>query len=188
MVMESVLERLKKKESEIKEKRDKPIFVKIESHNDRTLYHTKIMMDFYAFGISERQNSKFFIAFRGLFNREKVEWFSLFALRDDDKCLGIFYGCRKPIKNVVRRYEENGVMKASTFSKVYYIEFRFKKGSVFCYLRGISYLLREDKIDTKYCKSLIEKLANLEKQVYEFYGKKLPDGGRINKWIEKNLK
>ncbi|ANA43829.1 DUF226 domain-containing protein [Borrelia hermsii] len=185
--MESVLERLKKKESEIKEKRDKPIFVKIESHNDRTLYHTKIMTDFYAFGINKKQN-KFFILLRTLFNRKKAEFFNLFPAREDDKFLGIFYGYRKPIKNVVTRYEENGIMKASTFSKVYYIEFRFKKGSVFCYIVGISYLLRKDKTDTKYCKSLVENLANLEKEVYEFYGKKLSDGGRINKWIEKNQK
>ncbi|QFP42597.1 DUF226 domain-containing protein (plasmid) [Borrelia miyamotoi] len=183
--MESVLERLKKKELEIKDKRDKPIFVKIENKNNRTLYHTKIMMDFYTFGISKNQQHKFFISFRKLFNREKVEFFSLFALRKDDKFLGIYYGCRKPIKNVVRRYEENGIMKASTFSKVYYIEFRFKKGSVFCYIVGISYLLRQDKINAKYCKTLIMILTNLEKQVYEFYGKKLPDGGIITKWMEK---
>ncbi|UPA13776.1 DUF226 domain-containing protein [Borrelia turicatae] len=183
--MESVLERLKEKKLEIKDKKDKPIFIKIENKNSRTLYHTKIMMDLFSFGINKNQQYKFFIAFRGLFNREKIEFFSLFALRDDDKFLGIYYGCRKPIKNVVRRYEENGVMKASTFSKVYYIEFRFKKGSVFCYLRGISYLLRKDKTDTKYYKSLIEKLTNLEQLVYEFYGKKLPEGGLINKWIEK---
>ncbi|WP_348648861.1 DUF226 domain-containing protein [Borrelia parkeri] len=31
-------------------------------------------------------------------------------------------------------------MKTTSFSKVYYIEFRFKKGSVFCYLkRDISF-------------------------------------------------
>ncbi|AHH11339.1 DUF226 domain-containing protein (plasmid) [Borrelia coriaceae] len=185
--MESILERLRKKELEIKGKRDKLIFVKIESNNNKTLYHTKIMKDLYAFGINKNQRNKFFISFRKLFNRERIESFHLFSLKDDDKFLGIFYGYRKPIKNVVTRYEDNGIMKTSTFSKAYYIEFRFKKGSVFCYLKEISYLLKKDKSNTKYSKFLIEKLANLEKQIYEFYGKNLPDGGFINKWIEKKL-
>ncbi|UPA12759.1 DUF226 domain-containing protein [Borrelia venezuelensis] len=186
--MESVLERLKKKKLEIKEKRDKPIFVKIENKNNKTFYHTKIMKDLYVFGINKNQKNKFFISFRELFNQERIEFFHLFSLRNDDKFLGIFYGYRKPIKNVVTRYEENGVMKTSTFSKAYYIEFRFKKGSVFCYLKEISYLLKKDKSDTKYSKSLIEKLAKLEKQIYEFYGKNSKDGGLINKWIQKRQK
>ncbi|MBW6186786.1 DUF226 domain-containing protein, partial [Pseudomonas aeruginosa] len=79
-------------------------------------------------------------------------------------------------------------MKASTFSKVYYIEFRFKNGSIFCYIVGISYSIRKEKVDTKYCKSLIKTLLNLEKQVYEFYNKKLPYEGIITRWIEKNQK
>ncbi|WP_024653091.1 DUF226 domain-containing protein [Borrelia persica] len=179
--MESVLERLK-------EKKDKPIFIEIENINGRRIYHTKIMLDFYGFGINKNQKHKFFISFRGLFDREKVEFFSLFSLRDDDKFLGIFYGFRKPIKNVVRRYEENGIMKASTFSKIYYIEFRFKKGSVCCYIAGISYLLKKEKLNKKYCKSLIAILLNIENEVYKFYDKELPNGGLITKWIEKNQK
>ncbi|WP_434757105.1 DUF226 domain-containing protein (plasmid) [Borrelia puertoricensis] len=186
--MQSVLERLKEKKLEIKDKRDKPIFIKIESKNNRTLYHTKIVMDFYAFGIDKRQNHKFFIAFRELFNQSKADWFSLFSLRDDDKFLGIYYGYRKPIKNVIRRYEDNGVMKASTLSKVCYIEFRFKKGSVFCYIKGMSRLIKKEKLETQYSKFLLEKIINLEEQVYDFYGKKFPEGGLITKWIEKNQK
>ncbi|AHH14811.1 DUF226 domain-containing protein (plasmid) [Borrelia nietonii YOR] len=186
--MESVLERLKEKGLEIRGKRNKPIFIKIESKNDRTLYHTKIMNDLYIFGINKNQKNKFFISFRGLFNQEKIESFHLFSLKGNDKFLGVFYGYRKPIKNVVTRYEENGVMKASTFSKVYYIEFRFKKGSVFCYLVGIAYLLKKEKSHKKYYDSLTKTFLSLEAQVYEFYGKKLPDGGLINRWIEKNLK
>ncbi|QTL84319.1 DUF226 domain-containing protein [Borrelia miyamotoi] len=186
--MESVLERLKEKKAKIKEKKHKTIFIKIESKNNRTLYHTKIMTDFYAFGINKKKN-RLFILLRKLFNRERMNEFHLFPLRNDDKFLGIYYGCRKPpIKNVVRRYEENGVMKASTFSKIYYIEFRFKKGSVFCYIVGISYLLRKEKSHKKYYNSLIQTLSNLEKEVYEFYSKKLSIGGIITKWIEKNQK
>ncbi|UPA17133.1 DUF226 domain-containing protein (plasmid) [Borrelia coriaceae] len=185
--MKNLLERLKKKEWELKGKREKPIFVKIESKNNKTLYHTKIMNDLYISEVNKNQRNKFFISFRGLFNQEKIESFHLFALRDDDKFLGIFYGYRKPIKNVVTKYEENGIIKTSTFSKAYYIEFRFKKGSVFCYLLGISYLLRREKSHKKYYDSLVKTLLNLENQIYNFYDKKLPDGGIITKWIEKNL-
>ncbi|QBK63898.1 DUF226 domain-containing protein [Borrelia miyamotoi] len=189
--MESVLKRLKTKKTEIKEKendeKNKNLFIKIEEINNRKIYHTKIMTDFYKFGINKKKN-RFFILLRKLFNRENVEFFSLFSIIENDKFLGIFYGYKKPIKNVVTRYEENGVMKASTFSKVYYIEFRFKKGSIFCYIVGISYLIRKEKVDTKYCKSLIKTLLNLEKQVYEFYNKKLPYEGIITRWIEKNQK
>ncbi|ACH93797.1 DUF226 domain-containing protein [Borrelia duttonii] len=186
--MKSILERLKEKKIKIAAQKDKLIFIKVENNSDLTFYHTKIMMDLYRFGVNKKQNHKFFISFRGLFNQEKIESFHLFAVRDDDKFLGIFYGFRKPIKNVVRRYEENGVMKASTFSKVYYIEFRFKKGSVFCYLEGLAYFFKERKFGTKYCKSLIIKLSILEDRVYKFYDKKLPNGGFISKWIKRNQK
>ncbi|UPA11567.1 DUF226 domain-containing protein (plasmid) [Borrelia parkeri] len=186
--MESILERLKKKESEIKKKNNRNLFVKVEKINNRTIYHTKIMKDLFSFGINKNQKGKFFVSFRELFNQEKIAVFNLFSLRDDDKFLGISYWYRKPIQNIVTRYEENGIMKASTFSKVYYVEFRFKKGSVFCYIGEITYLLRKEKANKKYYESLVERMINLEKQVYEFYGKKLPNGGIINKWIEKNQK
>lgn len=65
------------------------------------------------------------------------------------------------------------------------IEFRFKKESVCCYIKGISSLLKREKINIKYYKSLAEKLLKLEKKVYEFYNKILPDGGIITRWIEK---
>ncbi|AHH07573.1 putative cytosolic protein [Borrelia duttonii CR2A] len=192
--MDSVLERLKEKKLEIEKKvektttREKSLFIKIENQNDRMLYHLKIMKDMYRFGINRSQKNKFFVSFRGLFNQEKIESFHLFSLKEGDKFLGIFYGSRKPIKNVVRKYEENGIMKTSTFSRIHYIEFRFKKGSVFCYLRGFSYLVRKDKADSKYTKTYIAILETLEKQVHEFYNKKLPNGGIIKKWISKNLK
>ncbi|AFI32223.1 DUF226 domain-containing protein [Borrelia crocidurae] len=186
--MDNVLARLKEKKFEIKEKKDKSIFIKIDKENNRKLYHTKIMKDFYAFGVDKRQTHKFFISFRGLFNQEKIEFFSLFSLKRGDKFLGIFYGHRKPIKNVIIKYEENGLIKSSTFSKVYYIEFRFKKGSIYCYIKGIYRLLKKDKVYTKYCEALIEKLSKLEKEVHMFYNKKLSEGGLITKWIEKNQK
>ncbi|QFP42594.1 DUF226 domain-containing protein (plasmid) [Borrelia miyamotoi] len=186
--MESALERLKEKKLEIKGKKNKLIFVKVESKNNRTLYHTKMMNDLYTFGIHRRQSSKFFIAFRGLFNKEKITPFNLFSIKGNDKFLGIFYGYRKPVQNVVTRYEENGVIKSYTFSKVYYIEFRFKKGSVFCYLKGIFRLIKKEKSETHYSQFLLKLMMSLEKQVYEFYGKKFPSGGIITKWIEKKLR
>ncbi|UPA11057.1 MULTISPECIES: DUF226 domain-containing protein [Borrelia] len=187
--MESVLERLKDKKLEIKDKlKSRDLFTKIEKVDNKTMYHTKIMNDFYSFGVDERQKDKFFISFRGLFNQAKITPFNLFSIKGDDKFLGIYYGYRKPIQNIVKKYEENGIVKTTSFSKVYYIEFRFKKGSVFCYLKGISRLIRKDKLDTKYYQSLIENISKLEKEVCEFYGKKLPEGGIITKWIEKTLK
>ncbi|WP_434757168.1 DUF226 domain-containing protein (plasmid) [Borrelia puertoricensis] len=187
--MESVLERLKEKKLEIKDEvKNRGLFTKIEKINNKTIYHSKMMNDIYVFGVNKNQKHKFFIAFRGLFNRERINEFNLFSIKGDDKFLGIYYGYRKPVQNIITRYEENGVMKSYTFSKVYYIEFRFKKGSVFCYIKGISRLIRKEKSETQYSQFLLGLIVNLERQVYEFYGKKLPEGGFITKWIKKNLK
>ncbi|WP_434757344.1 DUF226 domain-containing protein (plasmid) [Borrelia puertoricensis] len=187
--MQSVLERLKEKKLEIKDKvKSRGLFIKIEKIDNKTIYHTKIMNDFYAFGIDEKQKDKFFISFRKLFNQLKVEWFSLFPIKESDKFLGIHYGYRKPLQNIIVRYEHEGVSKTYTFSKVYYIEFRFKKGSVFCYIKGIYRLIKKERLQTTYNNLLLSRMLNLEEQVYEFYNKKLPKGGIITKWIEKNLK
>ncbi|AYE37063.1 hypothetical protein DB313_06050 (plasmid) [Borrelia turcica IST7] len=184
------LERLREKIKEIqplKEKK-KGIFIKKEFENNRTIYHTKIMHDFHAFGIDKRKHDKFFISLRGLFNQKKTEAFNLFSIKEEDKFLGIYYGYRKPITNIVVQYEENGIAKSYNFSKIYYIEFRFKKGSVFCFIRSLFYLDKKEKIGKKYCQSLLERLLGLERQIYSFYNKKLPEGGIITKWINKNLK
>ena len=186
--MSTVLESPQEKKIAVVSKQKKLLFIKIEEIDDRKLYHTKIMMDLCMFGVNKKQSNKFFIAFRGLFNQEKAEAFNLFASEKDDKFLGIYYGYRKPIKNVLKKYEENGITKAYTLSRAYYIEFRFKKGSIFCYIKGLARLVKKEKTDTKYCKTLITILSSLEEQVYEFYKKKLPDGGFITKWIEKNQK
>ncbi|UPA11348.1 DUF226 domain-containing protein (plasmid) [Borrelia parkeri] len=187
--MQSVLERLKEKKLEIKDKlKSRGLFIKIEKIDNKTIYHTKMMNDLYTFGVHRRQNNKFFIAFRGLFNQAKITPFNLFSIKGDDKFLGIYYGYRKPVQNIITKYEENGFMRSYTFSKVYYIEFRFKKGSVFCYIKGISRLIKQKKSETQYSQFLLELIINLEEQVYDFYSKKLPEGGIITKWIEKNLK
>ncbi|ANF34511.1 hypothetical protein A7978_05905 (plasmid) [Borrelia turicatae] len=186
--MNDVIESAEKKKIRLIPKEEKLLFIRIEEIEGRKIYHTKIMEDLYKFGIYKSIKSMFFISFRGLFNQDKIEYFHLFPIQEGDKFLGIFYRYRRPIKNIVMKYEENGVMKTSTFSKVYYLEFRFKKGSVCCYLKGISRLLRKEKFDTKYYQSLIHIIKKLEREVYEFYGKKLPEGGLIEKWIQKNQK
>ncbi|WP_418905014.1 DUF226 domain-containing protein [Borreliella lusitaniae] len=185
--MKSLLEKLKEKKLKIKPEKNN-IFVKIEKKDNKSIYHTKIFLDFHAFGMKKNQNYRFFISFRKLFDRQKTEAFSLFSLKNEDKFLGISYGGRKPIKNVFRRYEENNKLKTATFSKIHYIQFKFKKGNIFCYVVGISYLLRKDKVEKKYYKSLIKTLLTLEKEIYEFYDKKLSNGGLITKWIEKEQK
>ncbi|WP_151074480.1 DUF226 domain-containing protein [Borreliella turdi] len=185
--MGNLLEKLEEKEIKIKSEKNN-IFVKIERRNNKNIYHTKILSDFRAFGTKRNQNHRFFISFRKLFDRNKTEAFSLFSLKNEDKFLGISYGCRKPIKNVLRKYKENNELKTATFSKIHYIQFKFKKGSIFCYVVGISYLLRKDKTKKKYYKSLIKILLTLEKEIYEFYDKKLSNEGLITKWIEKEQK
>ncbi|UPA18674.1 DUF226 domain-containing protein (plasmid) [Borrelia puertoricensis] len=186
--MNDVIENVEKKKIRLIPKEEKLLFIKIEEIEGRKIYHTKIMMDLHIFGIDKNQKDKFLITFRGLFNQEKAEYFRLFPIKEGDKFLGIYYGYRKPIKNVIRKYEENGIEKAHSFSKTYYVEFRFKKGSIYCYLKGMSRLVKKEKIDTKYYESLVEKISCLEKEVYHFYGKKLPEGGNIIRWVTKNRK
>ncbi|AJY72995.1 plasmid partitioning associated protein-1 like hypothetical protein (plasmid) [Borreliella afzelii K78] len=60
-----------------------------------------------------------------MFNQEKLECLNLFSTRDNDKFIGIFYRYRKPIKNIITKYKINNTVKSYTFSKVYYIEFKF---------------------------------------------------------------
>ncbi|WP_420025575.1 DUF226 domain-containing protein (plasmid) [Borreliella yangtzensis] len=184
--MKNVLEKLKNKKKElIVEKRKPEIFIKKEILKGRTIYHTKMLMDLYRFEINKYKKNKFLILFRELFNQEKLEGLNLFSTKENDKFLGIFYGYRKPIKNIITRYKVNGNVKSYTFSKIYYIEFKFKKGSVFCYLRSLARLIKKEKINKKYFQAFINMLNRLEKEVYEFYQKELPNGGIINRWMEK---
>ncbi|WP_024653116.1 DUF226 domain-containing protein [Borrelia persica] len=186
--MKDTSEKLRNKIQKIeKDTKKKDIFAKVEHIKDKTIYHTKILQDFYAFGIDKNDRDKFFLILRELF-KEKTCKFHLFSLKDDDKFLGIYFGNRKPVKNLVTRYEENGITKTYTFPRVFYIEFRFKKGSIFCYIKGIYYFFRKEKSETKYCITLLEIIKRLEKQIYEFYNVKLPEGGLITKWIKRNLK
>ncbi len=144
--MKSVLEKLKNKKKEILKKSRKPaIFIKKEILNERTIYHTKMLMDLYKFEINRYRKNKFLILFRELFNQAKLEGFNLFSARENDKFLGIFYVYKKPIKNIITKYKDNGTIKSYTFAKVYDMEFKFKKGSVFYYLRGLARLIKKRK-------------------------------------------
>lgn len=174
-------------EKPIIKKKRKEIFIKKEKHNDKNIYHTKIMKNLHKVGIDSKKN-RFRISFEELYHKSEFQELHLYPIKKGDDFLGIFYGYRKPIKNILVRYEVNGIKKAHTFSKTYYIEFRFKTGSVFCYLKGIFRLLKKEKINTTYNKSFVDRLINLEKQVYDFYNKKYLEKGIIIKWIVKNLR
>ncbi|ABH02490.1 hypothetical protein BAPKO_6009 (plasmid) [Borreliella afzelii PKo] len=52
--MKSLLEKLKEKKPKIKSEK-KNIFVKIEKKDDKSIYHTKILLDFHAFGTKKNQ-------------------------------------------------------------------------------------------------------------------------------------
>lgn len=186
--MESLLKRLKIKKSEIKKTRKKLIFAKVEDKNNRKIYHTRIMSDLYVFGVNKNQQNKFFVSFRGLFNKEKISEFNLFPLRENDEFLGIYYGHRRPVQNIIVKYQENNTTKSYTFSKIHYIEFRFKRGSVYCYIRGMSRFIKKEKAETQYNQFLLKLIIKLEREIYKFYNKKLPNGGFIKKWIEKKQK
>lgn len=146
--MVALLELLKQKKKEIyprnhkKEKNN--IFSKVEEVNNRKIYHTKIFNDFYTFGISKNEPTKFFISLRGIFNIEDISMFHLFSLRGDDIFLGIYYGIKKLDKAfLVRNFNKR---ETYTLRKCEYIEFRFKKGGVFCYLSGLHNLLKKIRL------------------------------------------
>ncbi|WP_418905026.1 DUF226 domain-containing protein [Borreliella lusitaniae] len=184
--MESAIKLIQTEISKIK-CYNKNRFIKIEKENNRTMYHTKIMMDVYKFGVHDKKNV-FRLSFRTLFNQVKVEEIFLYFPREDDKFLGIFYGYRKPINKPCKKYELNGKRKSYGFSRAYYIEFRFKTGSVFCYFKGLYRLLDKERMNNHYNRVLFSMFAELEQKVYEFYGKKYPEQGPLTKWILKNLK
>ncbi|WP_210360926.1 DUF226 domain-containing protein [Borreliella garinii] len=183
--MESVLKTINTEEQKFGFHK-KSIFLMKEQKNDKTMYHTKILKAVHKVGINKKNQCR--VSFRKLLNTKEFNEFHLFPIKNGDKFLGICYGYRKPIRNILVKYELDGVKKAYTFSKTYYIEFRFKTGSVFCYIKDIRRLLKKEKIDTPYNKALVNKFLNLEKYVYEFYNKKYSDEGLIIKWILKNLK
>ncbi|WP_322786709.1 DUF226 domain-containing protein [Borreliella valaisiana] len=58
--------------------------------------------------------------------------------------------------------------------KLYYLEFKFIKCSIKCYIQYLRTLLRKkDKENTKYYRFNIEHIKRMENTTYEFYSKKL---------------
>ncbi|WP_418454052.1 DUF226 domain-containing protein [Borreliella lusitaniae] len=184
--MQNILEFVQTEEAKVKCKNTN-IFIKVEKENGRTIYHTKIMMDVYKFGVYDKKNV-FRVSFRTLFNRSKVVEIHLHPIKESDKFICMSYGYRKPIRNIFVKYEINGIEKLYKFSKVYYLEFRFKSGSIFCYFRGMVRFLQKAKSKTPYNIAFMDIYERLEQKVYEFYGKKYPEKGIFKKWIIKNQK
>ncbi|WP_210362660.1 DUF226 domain-containing protein [Borreliella valaisiana] len=191
--MNQILESLKSKKMEIellKKKND--IFIKTEKINKKTLYHTKIFSDFFTFGINQRKENKFFITLRSLFDKNKRSSFHLFGIEEsiNDEFLGMFYGFKRLKRPLFFKYEDiiTKAVKTMPMYKIHYIEFRFKKGSVFCYIKAIHALTKKEKCKKKYAQSLLERIINLEHKVYRFYNKNLSNGGIITKWVTKNQK
>ncbi|WP_210381115.1 DUF226 domain-containing protein [Borreliella valaisiana] len=185
--METAAEPAKKGKCKV-ECQNKDRFIKIEKENGKAMYHTKIMMDLYKFGVYEKKH-EFRMSLRALHNGERiVQETHLYPIKEGDKFIGIFYGFRKPIKKAFVKYETKGIRKSYGFARAYYMEVRFKAGSVFFYFKGLYRLLDKERMNNHYNKILFSMFTDLEKQVYEFYGKKYPEQGPLTKWIIKNLK
>ncbi|WP_024655174.1 DUF226 domain-containing protein [Borrelia hispanica] len=191
--MQCPLERLRARKIEIEptnKNKKNNTFIKIEKINDRTMYHTKITKDFYVFGANRKQKNKFLICMRDIFKSEKINAFNLFSIKGNDRFLGMYYGYKDLEKPIIINYKNDtlGTNQSIKMFKVCYVEFRFKQGSVFCYIKCMKNLLKKEKKNQKYCEILFNHLIDLEKKVYEFYDKTLPKGGIVVKWIEKNQK
>ncbi|WP_419250503.1 DUF226 domain-containing protein, partial [Borreliella afzelii] len=92
--METAPEPIKKGKCKV-ECQNKERFILIEKENGKAMYHTKIMMDVYKFGVYEKKN-EFRVSLRALFNGERiVEETHLYPIKEGDKFIGIFYGFRK---------------------------------------------------------------------------------------------
>nr|WP_330378876.1 DUF226 domain-containing protein [Borrelia nietonii] len=76
----------------------------------------------------------------------------------------------------------------SKLTKISYIEFRFKKGSVFCYLRSLHTLLRVKNREKLFYNCLLDRTLKLEREVHQFYGKEYLKDKGILRWIEENQK
>ncbi|WP_084543166.1 DUF226 domain-containing protein [Borrelia hispanica] len=168
--MSNALKLLKQKKLKIKltEEKAHNLFIKAEEKDDKKVYHTEIMTNSYKLEVHKSHKHRFTISFKELLTQEKVKWFGLFAVKDNNKFLDISYSYRKSIKNknVVKNYKKNKTMQASIFSKRYYIKFKFNKNSFSCYLKRIDYLLRIKKSHKKHYKFLIETFKFRERNIY----------------------
>ncbi|SCW43101.1 protein of unknown function DUF226 [Borreliella japonica] len=193
--MSNLLEKLKERKKEIinkkkqkyneninKESKEKTAFSRIEEINDKKVYYTKIFKHLVKFRITNK-NNKLNLTFQKLDNKRKYYLFNLFSLKENNKFLGIKYGWDKLEKPFFLRKDN----KSYVIEKLYYLEFKFSKGSIKCYVESLRTLLRKkDKENTKYYCFNLEHIKKMETTVYKFYNKKLKGEGVIYKWIEKN--
>ncbi|QMU99743.1 DUF226 domain-containing protein (plasmid) [Borrelia sp. A-FGy1] len=179
-------EKLMTRKAEL-EKKNKKFFKKIEEKELKRMYHTKIYSMINNFK-ARPNKGKFWLCFRNVFDPSQYESLHLFHVKEGDRFMGIYYGFTKLPKPFIINYNENGEKKTNRIKKGFYIEFRFKKGSVFCYLRSLYTLLRIKNKGKNFYSSLLSRTLNLEKEVYQFYGKKYNKDKGILKWIEKNQK
>ncbi|WP_418456554.1 DUF226 domain-containing protein [Borreliella lusitaniae] len=177
--MSNLLEKLKNKKNNIEKKN---IFNRIEEVNSRKIYYTKILKHLIGFRITNKQE-RLRLTFQQFYNAEDFPFFNLFSLKEDEQFLEIRYRYDKLDKPFFLIKENK---KKYLITKLYYIEFAFKNGSIKAYVQSLRTLLRKNKENTKYYQFNLSHLKKMEKKVYDFYNKKLKDGGIINKWIKKN--
>ncbi|AHH09002.1 DUF226 domain-containing protein (plasmid) [Borrelia anserina] len=169
------------------DKESKNFFKKIEDKDYRRIYHTKIFSMINNFE-ARPNKGKFWLCFRNVFNPNKYESLHLFHIRQGDEFIGIYYGLKRLPRPFIIKYEENSTKKTSKITKISYIEFRFKKGSVFCYLRCLHTLLKAKNKEKIFYNSLLDRTLRLERKVHQFYGKEYLEDKGILKWIKENQK
>lgn len=193
--MSNLLEKLKSKKKEIinkkeieyneninKKEKEKTAFFRIEEIDNKKIYYTKLFKHLIKFRITNKDH-KLSLIFQKLNNKKNYYLFNLFPLKEDNKFLGIKYGWDKLEKPFFLKKDN----KSYVIKKLYYLEFKFSKGSIKCYIQSLRTLLRKkDKENTEYYKFNLEHIKKMENTVYKFYSKKLKDTGVIYKWIEKN--
>lgn len=193
--MSNLLEKLKSRKKEIinkkeieyneninKEEKERTAFFRIEEIDNKKIYYTKLFKHLIKFRITNKDH-KLSLIFQKLNNKKNYYLFNLFPLKEDNKFLGIKYGWDKLEKPFFFKKDN----KSYVIKKLYYLEFKFSKGSIKCYIQSLRTLLRKkDKENTKYYKFNLEHIKKMENTVYKFYSKKLKDTGVIYKWIEKN--
>ncbi|WP_187983372.1 DUF226 domain-containing protein [Borreliella bavariensis] len=193
--MSNLLEKLKSRKKEIinkkeieyneninKEEKERTAFFRIEEIDNKKIYYTKLFKHLIKFRITNKDH-KLSLIFQKLNNKKNYYLFNLFPLKKDNKFLGIKYGWDKLEKPFFLKKDN----KSYVIKKLYYLEFKFSKGSIKCYIQSLRTLLRKkDKENTEYYKFNLEHIKKMENTVYKFYSKKLKDTGVIYKWIEKN--
>ncbi|WP_418905319.1 DUF226 domain-containing protein (plasmid) [Borreliella turdi] len=193
--MKNLIEKLKAKNKEIinkkklehnknknKETKEKTAFFRVEEINNKKIYYTKIFKHLIKFKINNKKN-KLNLIFQKFDNIKNYYSFNLFSEKKDNKFLGIKYGWDKLEKPFFLKKDN----KSYVIKKLYYLEFKFSKGSIRCYVQSLRTLLRKkDKESTNYYIFNLDHIKKMENTVYKFYSKKLEDIGVIYKWIEKN--